>query len=371
MLQVFTLNRRARRYLKPRSKPAVPHAPGSRASSPGPFPSDRTGPDRPGLPRAARHPRVSPVAGPAPGSTPSPENEGFRNNRRCPRHDGAHPPTPLGRAGGWGMGGEGGCFSSPSRRGTGRTRRPHRLGTALPAGRAGPQRYCVGPPLRPAPGRVRRRRFAVGDTRGKEGRKESPLAARRARAAAGRPRTCCERRPPPPPAGPAALPLLTAARSRPGARGRPQLPTRAAPPPTPTAGSASPAGRRHPPLLPAASAMSPPRPARLLRPADPRPRAGESATSPAGGICPGAGEGGPGAQRAGNGRPSRARHPAALRGGDEGAGGDQPARRAGSLGSPGLAALPVFPQVFFSFFPLVFFFFFPPSEGLPPHRHRS
>ncbi|XP_051648599.1 translation initiation factor IF-2-like isoform X1 [Manacus candei] len=45
--------------------------------------------------------------------------------------------------------------------------------------------------------------------------------------------------------------------------------------------------------------MSPPaRRARLLRPAAPRPWAGESATSPApaGGLCPAAGEGGPGAR---------------------------------------------------------------------------
>lgn len=139
MLQVFTLNRRARRYLKPRSKPAVPHAPGSRASSPGPFPSDRTGPDRPGLPRAARHPRVSPVAGPAPGSTPSPENEGFRNNRRCPRHDGAHPPTPLGRAGGWGGRGA----ASPRRHGGARAGRAAPTGSARLCPPAGPGRSAT------------------------------------------------------------------------------------------------------------------------------------------------------------------------------------------------------------------------------------
>lgn len=54
--------------------------------------------------------------------------------------------------------------------------------------------------------------------------------------------------------------------------------SRAARPPQ-AARSTSPAERRLPPLLPAASAMSPPRRARRLRPAAPRPRAGEAATS--------------------------------------------------------------------------------------------
>lgn len=185
------------------------------------------------------------------------------------------------------------------------------------------------------------------------GGKEPPPSqpgARRARAAAGRPRTCCGRRPPP---GLAALPLLAAARSQPCAQGRPQqqppsYPRAPQPPAAPhlrDAGSRRSCPRPPPCLLRAERGCSAPRIRRPGQVRAPRP------PSPAGGSCPRAGEGGPGTR----GRVMAA--PLSRRRGQ----GEQPARTASSLGSPGLAAIPVFPQVYFFF----------PSEGFPPRWQSS
>ncbi|XP_064303283.1 actin nucleation-promoting factor WASL-like [Phalacrocorax carbo] len=137
-------------------------------------------------------------------------------------------------------------------------------------GRAGPQRPCVWPPRRLALGPGPQAAVRGGRPPGE--RREAPRSP--AHGGYWRPRTCCERGRPVP--GPATLPLLTAARGHPGAQEPGRTAPLPAPTPTPTAGSTSPAGRRYPPLLPEASAMSPPRRTRLLRPADPRPRAGNT-----------------------------------------------------------------------------------------------
>lgn len=255
-----------RLQLSATSSPAAPHASGSRTAAQRPPPLAPSLPASPGLPRAAPHPRVISVAVKAPRSAPSPERWGGQNNKRCPEHDSAHSPTPL--------------------RGAEESRRD----CGARAERAAPtntERLCPPPgPGRSVPawgcpcGRLRARSAGGGSQwETPVGRKENTITARRTAGTGSRG------------AAPHLLREEAAAgpRCAPSPHGRPQ-PAGCAGRPAATEPHRSPAAARAPAathLRGAGTRRSCPRPPpcllraeRLLRPADPRLWAGESATSP-------------------------------------------------------------------------------------------